>query len=52
VKVNNKFGINLTVQDLFTCPTVAEMSKMIDELQKDGTQSNKLVKSYPVQLQY
>jgi len=41
VKVNNKFGINLTVQDLFTCPTVAEMSKMIDELQKDGTQSNK-----------
>lgn len=44
MKVNNKFGINLTVQDLFTCPTVAEMSKMIDELQKDGTQSNELVK--------
>ena len=44
VKVNSKFGINLTVQDLFTCPTVAQMSKMIDELQKDGTQSSKLVK--------
>ncbi|KAL9971921.1 hypothetical protein ACROYT_G018144 [Oculina patagonica] len=41
VKVNSKFGINLTVQDLFACPTVAEMSKTIDELQKDGTQSSK-----------
>ena len=29
------------VQDLFACPTVAEMSKMIDDLKQDGTQSNK-----------
>lgn len=50
MKVNSTFGINLTVQDLFTCPTVAEMSKMIDELQKDGTQSSKDLKEGKVDL--
>lgn len=41
LKVNDSFGINLTVQDLFACPTVAEMSKMIDELKQSGTQTSK-----------
>lgn len=32
VKVNNKFGVNLTVHDLFNCPTVADMANTIDQL--------------------
>lgn len=41
LKVNSSFRVNLTVQDLFASPTVAEMAKMIDELQQNGSQMNK-----------
>ena len=41
LKVNNSFHVNLTVQDLFASPTVAEMAKMIDELKQNGSQKNK-----------
>lgn len=50
LKVNKEFGINLTMQDLFTCPTVAEMSKMIDELKKDGTGGKKDVSEDKIDL--
>jgi len=41
LKVNSSFRVNLTVQDLFASPTVAEMANMIDELQQNGSQMNK-----------
>lgn len=41
VKVNNKFGVNLTVHDLFNCPTVADMAKTIDQLKINNIRKDK-----------